>query len=79
MRTAYSIFIRRLLLVKFDVTIDNRPSGRIVFKLYDATVPRTARNFRELATGIHGFGYTASVFHQITPGFGLQGGGQCSR
>ena len=59
---------------QFDVAIDSNPSGRIIFKLYDDIVPRTARNFRELATGQHGFGYKDSTFHRIIPNFMLQGG-----
>ncbi|KAJ2912246.1 hypothetical protein MD484_g8168, partial [Candolleomyces efflorescens] len=60
--------------VFFDVAINSEPKGRIVFKLYDETVPKTARNFRELATGQHGFGYAGSGFHRIIPNFMLQGG-----
>ncbi|TFK22262.1 hypothetical protein FA15DRAFT_644446 [Coprinopsis marcescibilis] len=60
--------------VYFDIAVDNQPAGRIVFKLYDDVVPRTARNFRELATGEHGFGYARSPFHRIIPDFMLQGG-----
>ncbi|KAK7678701.1 cyclophilin peptidyl-prolyl cis-trans isomerase Cyp2 [Cerrena zonata] len=60
--------------VFFDITIDNQPAGRITFKLYDDVVPRTAKNFRELATGQHGFGYSGSSFHRIIPNFMLQGG-----
>jgi len=60
--------------VFFDVAVGGRHSGRIVFKLYDDVVPKTARNFRELATAQHGFGYAGSSFHRIIPNFMLQGG-----
>ena len=35
----------------FSIQIDGEPAGDIIFKLYDDVVPKTARNFRELATG----------------------------
>ncbi|TFK46308.1 cyclophilin [Heliocybe sulcata] len=60
--------------VFFDVAIGQQPSGRIVFKLYDDITPRTAKNFRELCTGQHGFGYSGSMFHRIIPNFMIQGG-----
>ncbi|KAL7284077.1 cyclophilin [Trametes coccinea BRFM310] len=60
--------------VFFDITINDQPAGRIVFHLFDDVVPKTARNFRELATGQHGFGYKGSSFHRIIPNFMLQGG-----
>ncbi|KAF9254070.1 cyclophilin [Marasmius fiardii PR-910] len=60
--------------VFFDVSINNQPAGRIVFKLYDDVVPKTAKNFRELATHHNGFGYRKSIFHRVIPQFMLQGG-----
>ncbi|WP_351235766.1 peptidylprolyl isomerase [Streptomyces sp. NPDC002133] len=60
--------------VFFDITINDQPAGRIVFTLFDDIVPKTAKNFRELATGEHGYGYEGSSFHRIIPDFMLQGG-----
>ncbi|KAH8077747.1 allergen, partial [Cristinia sonorae] len=58
----------------FNISINNKPAGRIVFKLFDDVCPRTARNFRELATGEHGFGYRFSCFHRVVKDFMIQGG-----
>ena len=60
--------LRSLPTTQFDVAINSKASGRIVFKLFDDKVPKTTRNFRELATGEHGFGYAGSRFHRVIPG-----------
>ncbi|MGH4028878.1 peptidylprolyl isomerase [Actinomycetota bacterium Odt1-20B] len=60
--------------VYFNVSANGESLGRIVFRLYDDVVPKTARNFRELATGQNGFGYKGSPFHRVIPEFMLQGG-----
>ena len=53
--------------MQFNVAINSKPAGRIVFRLFDDVVPRTMQNFRELATGQHRFGYAESAFHRIIP------------
>ena len=58
--------------VYFDVSADGVPLGRINMELFNEVVPRTAENFRQIATGEAGFSYTGSKFHRVIPNFMLQ-------
>merc|ERR1712080_70121 len=62
--------------VFFDITADGQPMGRIEFELYNDITPRTAENFRSIATGDNpaGYSYKGSKFHRVIPDFMLQGG-----
>ncbi|KAI4838282.1 peptidyl-prolyl cis-trans isomerase [Plasmodium brasilianum] len=62
----------------FDVSINNKPVGRITFGLYGKVVPKTVENFVSICKGtvVNGkmLSYTNSIFHRIIPNFMAQGG-----
>lgn len=61
------------LQVYFDIEIGGSPAGRIEIGLFGGTVPKTARNFKELAEKPEGDGYKGSKFHRVIKDFMIQG------
>lgn len=61
-------------VVYFDIAIGGEPAGRVKIGLFGGTVPKTARNFKELAEKPEGEGYKGSKFHRVIKDFMIQGG-----
>jgi len=60
--------------VWFDVTIGDEEKQRIEIGLFGKTVPKTVKNFVELAKKPEGEGYKGSKFHRVIKDFMIQGG-----
>ena len=56
--------------VYFDISINNLPTGRIIFELYDEITPTTVKNFKILCKTK----YKGSKIHRIVKDFIIQGG-----
>lgn len=64
--------------VFFDIEVEGKPLGRIIFGLFRDVAPKTVENFVQLSEGTAGIGkygkplhYLGNHFHRIIPGFML--------
>ena len=55
--------------VYFTISIDGEESGTIVMGLFGNDVPKTVKNFKQLATAAQGKGYKGSIFHRLIDTF----------
>merc|ERR1711881_195852 len=60
--------------VEFDITIGGEAQGTIEVGLFGKTVPKTVKNFFELAQKSKPEGYVDSIFHRVIKDFMPQGG-----
>jgi peptidylprolyl isomerase len=62
----------------FEIKINDKPAGKIVFGLFGKTTPKTVENFmticKEDPKKDKSLTYKGSPFHRVIPGFMLQGG-----
>ncbi|XP_044269435.1 peptidyl-prolyl cis-trans isomerase 6-like [Tribolium madens] len=61
-------------IVWFDIKIDNVPVGRIQIGLFGKIVPKTVKNFKQLAEEPVGKGFKSTKFHRVVKNFMIQGG-----
>jgi len=60
--------------VWLDIKIGDENAGRVEIGLFGNTVPKTVKNFFELATKPEGEGFKGSKFHRVIRDFMIQGG-----
>ena len=56
------------------ISINGKPLGKIIFKLFEDIVPITCRNFKILSMNTNNLSYKGSPFHRIIKDFMIQGG-----
>ena len=56
------------------ISVNGKPIGKIVFKLFEDIVPITCRNFKILSMNTNNLSYKGSPFHRIIKDFMIQGG-----
>jgi cyclophilin family peptidyl-prolyl cis-trans isomerase len=56
------------------ISVNDKPIGKIVFKLFEDIVPITCRNFKILSMNTNNLSYKGSPFHRIIKDFMIQGG-----
>jgi peptidyl-prolyl isomerase F (cyclophilin D) len=69
-----NVYMEKNPQVFFEIEADGKPLGKIIFELRADVAPKTAENFRALATGEKGYGYEGSSFHRVIQNFMCQGG-----
>lgn len=74
LNTSFVINVFSWVQVWFDITIGDESAGRVVIGLFGKTVPKTVKNFVELAKKNPGEGYKGSKFHRVIKDFMIQGG-----
>lgn len=60
--------------VTFTISIGGEDVGDVEIGLFGKTVPKTVKNFYELAQKPEGEGYKGSKFHRVIRDFMIQGG-----
>lgn len=61
--------------VYMDISIDGKPTERLIIGLFGEEAPKTVENFRHICiNGIDGISYKGSRFHRVISRFMVQGG-----
>ncbi|XP_078398696.1 putative inactive peptidyl-prolyl cis-trans isomerase-like 6 isoform X2 [Cetorhinus maximus] len=79
----YSEYLKGIqhTFVYMDISIDQKPIGKLLFELFTDVCPKTCKNFKALCTGEAGFSptnlwlcYKGTIFHRLVRNTWIQGG-----